>query len=1201
MARARTSGGKRAKAADLAGVEDPRAPLDGGAFLKAAQPVLKQLGQDLLERAQGSAAVTEALEARHRAERAARRTAEDFPGWRRQLVDQVAAAWLLSCVFVRTLEDRGLVGHARIAGKGALDSQRLFFELGPNLTERDYLLFVFRELTRLPAARDLFDARHNPVWMLAPSADGAKALLALFRQPSAEAPAFRFGQEDTRFLGDLYQDLNEEVQKRFALLQTPRFVESFILDRTLERAIEKFGLDEATVIDPTCGSGHFLLGSFERLFDHRLRKEPGIGERQAAKKALEAVAGADINPYAVAIARFRLTLAFLEKAGFKRLKGAPELPLKVVVADSLLYKMGVGQLGFAERQGESVSAWEGEQFALEDEEAAKEVLGKRYAAVVGNPPFFTVKDPVLRERYREDYISASGQYPLGAPFTERFFQLAIPSGFVGLINANSFMRREFGKKLIEQCLARVNLDFIANTSGAFIPGPGTPTILLFGTSEAPKGMDVLAVLAKRGEPTTPADPAQGLVWRSIADHWDEVGFENDFISVARVPRSTLAKHPWSLGGGGAAELKEYLEEQSTKRLCDVVESSGFASFTGLDGAFVISHVTARCSDVEPELLRPVVVGESLRDWMCTTEDVAVTPYDLKSNVPLALDVNAKWARFLWPFRACAEGVTSFGGKTRKQGGQNWWEWYRWQRERYEGPYRIAYAEVATHNHFVLDRGGKVFKQTAPVIKLPHDAAEDDYLSLVAYLNSSLACFWMKQVCHSHTNHTEERPETGEPEKSYYAFSGTAIGKLPLPASKHRDVLAQIARHFERLSCLKAEHGPEQIAQEILRLQSPIDSQLGAAEREDAAIERAMIAQQENLDWSVYHIMGLCSVDAAQPIEFPDGITASQRVFLCPVPPPDLSEAARRTWNTRARELETRPELRLLENPTCKRRWIGIGRGSFALDAKTFRDRCIDALWALMLEAIEEAFRADVSVLSPRAALAILQQSPRRAELLTWLSGDKPPLAALAERMTAEAIPYLSPLRFTETGLEKRAAWEKTWDLQRREDAGEKLDGEIPVPPKYAREDYREGRFFNLRGKLDVPKERFISYPGCESDEDQEPVYGWAGWNHLQQAQALASLYQKRRTEEAWPRERLTPMLAGLLELIPWVKQWHNEPSDEFGGLRLGEYFETFLDGQCRELGVTREELRAWRPEVKKRGKAGGRSIKTAKTESVEAE
>ena len=37
---------------------------------------------------------------------------------------------------------------------------------------------------------------------------------------------------------------------------------------------------------------------------------------------------------------------------------------------------------------------------------------------------------------------------------------------------------------------------------------------------------------------------------------------------------------------------------------------------------------------------------------------------------------------------------------------------------YATPLSIAFAFVATHNHFVLDRGGKVFKRTAPVIKLP---------------------------------------------------------------------------------------------------------------------------------------------------------------------------------------------------------------------------------------------------------------------------------------------------------------------------------------------------------------------------------------------------------------------------------------------------------------------------------------------------
>ena len=67
---------------------------------------------------------------------------------------------------------------------------------------------------------------------------------------------------------------------------------------------------------------------------------------------------------------------------------------------------------------------------------------------------------------------------------------------------------------------------------------------------------------------------------------------------------------------------------------------------------------------------------------------------------------------------------------------------------YDTPLSITFAEVATHNHFALDRGGKVFKQTAPVIKLPADATEADHLALLGVLNSSVACFWMKQVFHN---------------------------------------------------------------------------------------------------------------------------------------------------------------------------------------------------------------------------------------------------------------------------------------------------------------------------------------------------------------------------------------------------------------------------------------------------------------------
>lgn len=59
-----------------------------------------------------------------------------------------------------------------------------------------------------------------------------KALLAFWREQDANAQIvhdFTDDPWDTRFLGDLYQDLSEYAKKTYALLQTPVFVEEFIL------------------------------------------------------------------------------------------------------------------------------------------------------------------------------------------------------------------------------------------------------------------------------------------------------------------------------------------------------------------------------------------------------------------------------------------------------------------------------------------------------------------------------------------------------------------------------------------------------------------------------------------------------------------------------------------------------------------------------------------------------------------------------------------------------------------------------------------------------------------------------------------------------------------------------------------------------------------------------------------------------------
>ena len=59
------------------------------------------------------------------------------------------------------------------------------------------------------------------------------------------------------------------------------------------------------------------------------------------------------------------------------------------------------------------------------------------------------------------------------------------------------------------------------------------------------------------------------------------------------------------------------------------------------------------------------------------------------------------------------------------------------KQRFSSLLKIAFAFVSTHNHFVLDRGGKVFIQSAPVINLPTSTSEEDHFGLLGLLNSLL--------------------------------------------------------------------------------------------------------------------------------------------------------------------------------------------------------------------------------------------------------------------------------------------------------------------------------------------------------------------------------------------------------------------------------------------------------------------------------
>src|SRR5262249_37991522 len=149
-----------------------------------------------------------------------------------------------------------------------------------------------------------------------------------------------------------------------------------------------------------------------------------------------------------------------------------------------------------------------------------------------------------------------------------------------------FMKREFGKKLIEDFLVRQDLRLVVDVSGVYLPGHGTPTVILVGRSRSPIGPVVRAVLGARSEQERPDDPAKGLVWVSITEHIDTNGWEDNWITVTDLDRTLLATHPWNLKGGGTVALMNAIGQSKHATLSQhIVGKIGPASFPGVDDVF----------------------------------------------------------------------------------------------------------------------------------------------------------------------------------------------------------------------------------------------------------------------------------------------------------------------------------------------------------------------------------------------------------------------------------------------------------------------------------------------------------------------------------------------------------------------------------------------------------------------------------------
>ena len=478
--------------------------------------------------------------------------------------------------------------------------------------------------------------------------------------------------------------------------------------------------------------------------------------------------------------------------------------------------------------------------------------------------------------------------------------------------------------------------------------------------------------------------------------------------------------------------------------------------------------------------------------------------------------------------------------------------------------------------------------------LTPEANEDDHLALLGLLNSSTACFWMKQ-------NFQTKGSSG-------IRAGHLRRAVGIVLRIYRYPVCRVSRYQKRslyrlpVCWIGSDRNTSpRFLYDRTRRRHQLQTILERARATATSLRGQMIALQEELDWQCYHLYGLLTDDLRYDWRRPPR-TRRGPAGLRDRHGPPMSQgrtcnlvvraarfdahhgtsghwpgAYRKLVERRIEIIETNKEIGLIERPEYKRRW----------NDEPWQDQQQRALRNWLLDRLETSrYRKGTNEhpeFTTTARLADKASGDHDFLQVAALYRGRPDfdVAALVnELVESESVPFLPVLRYKPSGLRKREVWERTWDLQRKQDAGEDV-GDIPVPPKYTSADFLKQDYWRLRGKLDVPKERWISYPHLQTDSDPSLVVGWAGWDHLQQATALVAYYDARK-RDGWDAKRLTPILAGLDQLLPWIHQWHPEIDPEFGDT-AGQSYQSMLEHDAHELGLTLEDIRNWEPPKSQEG------------------
>ena len=651
------------------------------------------------------------------------------------------------------------------------------------------------------------------------------------------------GQIYEQFLGEVIDLSNDEVQvvskpevrESGGVVPTPQYVVNSIVQRTLTPSIvdrDVSDLKGFTVADICCGSGTFLLSSYEALLEHylssylstyppvhvgRMIYEVASGQwrltfQEKRRILLEHIRGVDIDANAVEVTRFSLLLKLIEDETAEGLQdyvdthGEPALPPleEVILAGNSL----VSYEEWASALGSIPPGLIARVNPFDWADEFPDELGRGgFDVILGNPPYVRIQtmaayspeevafyqDPA--SPYSTGHQDNFDKYSL---FIERALGLLRPSGRLGFIVPHKFMTIKSGRTLRRLIAQEQALEEIVHFGAKQVFGAGTAnytSILVFDRSGRSQVNFELA------------GPLEE--WR-----YGQLG------PVTEIPADDLGEGPWQFVDQETRTLFSRIRQKFPNRLSDLAEIFVGVQ-TSADFIYIFSPVAKDAETVtlrwngqdwpiERGILRPSLLDVTLfpyarpeaNTWMIFPYELVpsmgrpraslIQPDDLASRFPVCWEyLNAR--------RAELEQRNITGGKADER------QWYQFGRSqsltKFDGP-KIILPILSLEARYSYD-------DTNVIVT---GGGNGPYYVVRPRREAFLSNHYLLAVLHHPMSEAMVRVNTSVFRGGYYSHGKQFIKDLPIPIppeSDRRVVEGIVSQLVNAIDATNASRTPQQ--------------------------------------------------------------------------------------------------------------------------------------------------------------------------------------------------------------------------------------------------------------------------------------------------------------------------------------------------------------------------------------------------------